>query len=140
MADNKLTPEQLDKTVTVEQLVMQMAAVDKRVDALALGKANKVSPISISIPVSAWTDNTDAETLAAGFMFRADVAVEGLTEADSVDTFFSFQSRLLARDCGMDANTYTRDNLVFYISVEKPAADLAATLRVFQAKRQGGGT
>ena len=140
MADNKLTPEQLDNNVTLQQLAMQMAEVDKRCDALALGKANKVSPISISIPVSAWTDNTDAETLAAGFMFRADVPVEGLTEADSVDTFFDFRSRPLTRDCGMDANTYAGDNLVYYISVEKPAADLAATLRVFQAKRQGGGT
>ena len=140
MAENMTTPEQLGKNVTLEQLASQMSKVDERVDALALGKANKVSPISISIPVSAWTDNTDAETLAEGFMFRAEVEVEGLTEADSVDTFFDFRSRVLTRDCGVDANTWTGNNLVRYISVEKPAADLAATLRVWQGKRQGGGT
>ena len=134
MADNKLTPEQLDNNVTLEQLAMQMAEVDKRIDALALGKANKVSPISISIPVSAWTDNTDAETLAAGFMFRADVSVEGLKEADSTDTTLCIPSLAPAQNCGMANTAHSKEGFVCYFAVEKPAKELAATLLVFKAK------
>ena len=123
-----------DKNVTLEQIKEQVGKIDTRLDALALGKANKVSPISISIPVSAWTDNTDAETLAEGFMFCADVAVEGLKEADSIDTTLAIPSLSSAQSCGMANTAKSRAGAVRYFAVEKPGRALTATLRVFQAK------
>lgn len=123
-----------EKNVTLEQLTALVTRVDERVDALALSKANKVSPIMISIPVSNWTDNTDAETLAEGFMFCADVPVEGLKEADSTDTTLAIPSLSPAQRCGMATTAKGSKGKVRYFAVEKPDVDLTAMLRVFQAK------
>ena len=123
-----------DKNVTLGQLAEQISKVDARMDALELGKADKVSPISVSIPVSAWTDNTDAETLAEGFMFCADVSVEGLKEADSTDTTLCIPSLAPAQNCGMANTAKATNEAMRYFAVEKPTVDLSAVLRVFKAK------
>lgn len=122
------------KNVTLEQLASLISRMDKRVDALALGKANKVSPIQISIPVSAWTENADAETLAEGFLFCAEVSVEGLKEGDALDTILAISSLSSAQSCGMATTAKVQEAAVRYFSVDRPEKDLTATLTVFQAK------
>lgn len=124
-----------DKNVTLEQLAGMFAKADERLDKLEAGKADKVSPVSIAIPVSAWTANTDTATVAAGFAFYADAAVAGLTAADSVDTTLDYASLEPAKTCGM-ANTSTpMAGKVRYFAVIKPTTALTATLRVFKAKK-----
>ena len=125
-----------DKNITVAQFKNFAAKADERLDKLETGKADKVSPVSITIPVSAWTENTDTATLAAGFAFYADTAVEGLAAEDSTDTVLDYASLEPAKACGM-ANTATpmEENIRHY-AVSKPTTALTATLRVFKAKTQ----
>lgn len=123
-----------EKNVTLEQLAEVVRKADERLDKLESGKADKVSPVSITIPVSAWTANADTATVAAGFAFYADAAVADLTATDSVDTTLDFASLEPAKACGM-ANTSTpMAGKVRYFAVIKPTTALTASLRVFKAK------
>lgn len=119
-----------DKNITVAQFKNFAAKADERMDKLETGKADKVSPVSITIPVSAWTENTDTATLAAGFAFYADTAVEGLAAEDSTDTVLDYASLEPAKACGM-ANTATPMVAAMrYYAAEKPTIALTATVRI----------
>lgn len=125
-----------EKNVTLAQFKDFVSKADERLDKLEIGKANKVSPVSITIPVSAWTENTDTATKAAGFAFYADTAVEGLAAEDSTDTVLDYASLEPAKACGM-ANTATpRAAAIRHYAVSKPTKALTATLRVFKAATQ----
>lgn len=125
-----------DKNVTLAQLKDQVAKTDTRMDKLEAGKADKVSPVSITIPVSAWTENTDTATLAAGFAFYADTVVEGLAAEDSTDTVLDYASLEPAKACGMANTASSRAAAIRHYAVSKPTTALTATLRVFKAKTQ----
>ena len=43
-----------EKNVTLEQLKSFMTKADERLDKLEVGKENKVSPVSITIPTEGW--------------------------------------------------------------------------------------
>ena len=123
-----------EKNVTLKQFKEFAAKADERLDKLEIGKAEKVSNVSITIPVSAWTENTDTATTAAGFAFYADTAVAGLAAEDSTDTVLDYASLEPAKNCGM-ANTSTQmAGKVRYFAAAKPKQDLTATLRVFKKK------
>lgn len=125
-----------DKNVTVAQFKAFVRKADERLDKLEAGKSDKVSPVSITIPVSAWTENTDTATLAAGFAFYADTAVEGLAAEDSTDTVLDYASLEPAKACGMANTASPRAAAIRHFAVNKPTTALTATLRVFEAKTQ----
>ena len=123
-----------EKNITVAQFKDFAAKADERLDNLETGKADKVSPVSITIPVSAWTENTD--TKAAGFAFYADTAVEGLAAEDSTDTVLDYASLEPAKACGMANTASPMAAKIRHFAVSKPTTALTATLRVFKAKNQ----
>lgn len=128
-----------DKNVKVAQFKNFAAKIDERLDKLETGKADKVSSVSISIPVSAWIKNTDTTTVAAGFAFYADAAVEGLTAENYLDTVLDFASLEPAKTCGM-ANTATPAAAkIRYLAVSKPESALTATVRMLKGTTQQGG-
>ena len=49
--------------ITVKQFQDFVDKADERLDNLEFGKADRVSPVSITIPVSAWVENTDNDAL-----------------------------------------------------------------------------
>lgn len=123
-----------DKNVTLEQFIEFAHKVDERMDNLEIGKVDKVSPVSITIPVSAWTENTDTATKAAGFAFYADTAVEGLAAEDSTDTVLDYASLEPAKACGMAGTSTPMAAAIRHYAARKPTTALTATLRVFKAK------
>ena len=125
-----------EKNVTLTQFKDFVAMADDRLDKLEIGKAAKVSPVSITIPVSAWTENTDTATLAAGFAFYADTAVVGLAAEDSTDTVLDYASLEPAKACGMATTATPMVAAIRHYAVSKPTEALTATLRVFKAKTQ----
>ena len=125
-----------ERNITVAQFKDFAAKADERLDKLETGKADKVSPVSITIPVSAWTENTDTATKAAGFAFYADTAVEGLAAEDSTDTVLDYASLEPAKACGMANTASPMAAKIRHFAVSKPTTALTATLRVFKAKTQ----
>lgn len=122
------------KNITLDQMKDFAARADKRLDDLEKNKTDKISPVSISIPVSAWIENTDTTTVAAGFAFCADVAVEGLAEADGTDTVLDPACLEAAKVCGLSNTSMTMAGTIRYYAAEKPASALTATVRVIQGK------
>ena len=125
-----------EKNITLEQMRDFVGRADQRLDTLEKNKADKVSPVNISIPVSAWIENTDTATVAAGFAFCADAAVEGLTEADSTDTVLDYASLGPAKTCGMATTSTSMQAVIRYYAMEKPTTALTATVRVYKGATQ----
>ena len=122
------------KKITVKQLRAAMKKADKRLDDLELGKADKISLVSISIPVSAWVEDTDTTIVAAGFAYHADAAVEDLTAANSTETVLDLASLEPAKACGMANTAIAMAGVIRYYAVNKPTTTLNATVLVFEAK------
>lgn len=123
----------VNKNMTMEQFKQFASLADERLDKLELGKADKVSPVGIIIPASAWTENTDVTTATAG-SFYADVAVEGLTAENIVDTMLDYSSLETAKKCGMANNATSMVGKMRYYAVKKPVSDMNAILRVSKSK------
>jgi len=51
-----------EKNVTLEQFKDFMTKADERLDKLEVGKENKVSPVSITIPTEGWASEEIGET------------------------------------------------------------------------------
>ena len=51
-----------EKNVTLEQFKGFMTKADERLDKLEVGKENKVSPVSITIPTEGWASEEIGET------------------------------------------------------------------------------
>lgn len=91
------------------------------------------SKCSISIPASAWAVNTDGETVAAGYAYRADVAVSGLTANDIPETILDMGSIATARTAGVCPVAAAMAGSIRYYAVEVPEADISAVVRVHKA-------
>lgn len=127
------------KNITLEQLRTFAERADQRLDDLEKGSGAKASFVTISIPVSAWIENTDTTTVAAGFAVCADAVVDGLTEANSTDMVLDFASLEPAKICGMaNISTPMQDAIRIY-AMEVPTTALTATVRIYQGTTQLGG-
>lgn len=120
--------------ITKKQFLEFVARADERLDAMELGKADKVSAVTISIPVSAWIENTDTTTVAAGFAFYADAAVEGLTAKDAAETTLDYASLSIAKACGMSKTATTMAGKIRYYAAVKPTAAMTAQVTIHRGK------
>lgn len=120
--------------ITLNQLRDFAQRADQRLDTLEQGKADKVTLVSISIPVSAWTENADTATVAAGFAYYADVAVSGLTANDITESEIDVGSLEVAKVCGMSSVAVSYGGKIRYYAEEKPTAALSLSVRIIQGK------
>lgn len=123
-----------EQNITKAQFLEFVGRADQRLDALELGKADRVSAVTISIPVSAWIENTDTTTVAAGFAFYADAAVEGLTAKDAAETTLDYASLSIAKACGMSKTATTMAGNIRYYAAVKPTAAMTAQVEIHQGK------
>ena len=124
--------------ITVKQFQDFVDKADERLDNLEFGKADRVSPVSITIPVSAWVENTDNDALAAGFAYCASVIVDGLTDDDAGDTIPAFSSFATVKSCGMAERAKHTGNTMKYYAVQMPDADIVATVRISVQQNKEG--
>lgn len=83
----------------------------------ATGNASVIKSENITVPVSAWTSNSDI----AGFPFRAGILIEGCSEDYMPDVILS-ASDALSGNFAPVAKTY--EGGVFIYAVEKPTASV----------------
>lgn len=124
--------------ITVEQFQGFVDKADERFDNLEFGKADQVSSVSITIPVSAWVENTDIDALAAGYGYSASVTVDGLTDDDSGDTLPLFSSYNTVKNCSMARRAKHTGNTMKYYAKKIPDADITAEVRVSVQQNKEG--
>ena len=85
-----------EKNVTLEQFKDFMTKADERLDKLEVGKENKVSPVSITIPTEGWASEeigeTDEEGTEASYPFYYDIAAADVTAKHRADVTISRES------------------------------------------------
>lgn len=127
-----------DSKITLDQFKRLLQRADERLDKLELGKAAKVTTVTVSIPAAAWTANTDADAAAAGFAYYADVAVGGLKETDCADTVLGIASLDAAKKAGMSNTATMLAGKIRYYAVKKPTQALTAQVRILQGVTTNG--
>jgi len=90
--------------------------------------------ITISIPVSAWVENTDTVLAAEGFAYMADVAVEQLTAADGAETNIALSSRAEAISCGLAHLSQTQSGAIRYYAKSAPTTALVLQAQIMRAE------
>ena len=126
-----------EKNVTLEQFKSFMTKADERLDDLELGKENKVSPVSITIPAEGWAseeiDETGEET-EASYPFYYDVAAAGVTAKDSADVTISRASLDAAVGCGLCPTNETMEGKIRLRAMKAPTKAMAAEYRLRSGK------
>lgn len=90
--------------------------------------------LTTSIPVSAWTTNTDTEKKATGLAYMADVAVEGAEVKDGVEAVLPVGSQSTASAAGMANVATVIPGAVRFYAVKVPEAAVAVQVRIIQGK------
>lgn len=126
-----------EKNVTLEQFKSFMTKADERLNDLELGKENKVSPVSITIPAEGWAseeiDETGEET-EASYPFYYDVAAAGVSAKDSVDVTISRASLAAAVGCGLCSTSETMEGKIRLRAMKVPTKAMAAEYRLRSGK------
>lgn len=120
------------KNVTLAQLAEFARKADARLDDLELGKENKVSPVSITIPAEGWAAETD-EAMAS-YPFYYDIAAESVTAKDRVDIAIAPGSMDTAIDCGLCPTNETQAGKIRVWARTVPAGAISAEYRLSQGK------
>lgn len=124
-----------EKNVTLEQFKSFMTKADERLDALELGKENKVSPVSITIPAEGWaSEEIDEEETEASYPFYYDVAAAGVTAKDSADVTISRASLDAAVGCGLCPTNETMEGKIRLRAMKAPTKAMAAEYRLRSGK------
>lgn len=127
-----------EKNVTLEQFKSFMTKADERLDDLELGKENKVSPVSITIPAEGWAseeiDETGEEETEASYPFYYDVAAAGVTAKDSADVTISRASLDAAVGCGLCPTSETMEGKIRLRAMKAPTKAMAAEYRLRSGK------
>lgn len=90
--------------------------------------------LTVNIPTSAWEGNSDAVTLAAGFAYTADAAVEGATAADGVDAVLQAGSLSAASTAGMANMAAVVAGAVRFYTVTVPESALTLQVQIIKGK------
>lgn len=102
-----------EKNVTLEQFKGFMTKADERLDKLEVGKENKVSPVSITIPTEGWASEeigeTDEEGTEASYPFYYDIAAADVTAKHRADVTISRESLDAATVCGLCPTSETTE-------------------------------
>lgn len=120
------------KNVTLAQLAEFARKADARLDNLEIGKENKVSPVSITIPAEGWAAETD-EAMAS-YPFYYDIAAESVTAKDRVDIAIAPGSMDVAIGCGICPTNETLAGKIRVWARSVPTEAIAAEYRLNQGK------
>lgn len=111
-----------EKNVTLEQFKDFMTKADERLDKLEVGKENKVSPVSITIPTEGWASEeigeTDEEGTEASYPFYYDIA--------AADVTISRESLDAATVCGLCPTSETTEGKIRLRAMKAPTEAITA--------------
>ena len=111
-----------EKNVTLEQFKGFMTKADERLDKLEVGKENKVSPVSITIPTEGWASEeigeTDEEGTEASYPFSYDIA--------AADVTISRESLDAATVCGLCPTSETTEGKIRLRAMKAPTEAITA--------------
>jgi len=124
------------KNVTVGQMRELAEKTDERLDGLELS----VVFVRITIPAAAWVEATDADAVTAGFAYQADVAVDGLTANDYVETILDMASVSSALTCSLSATSASFAGFNRYFAKTAPTAAITAQLVIRKTITKEGTT
>lgn len=123
----RATAEQSGSAVAA--LAESTAASLEEIDGLFDEKQDKADFQSVTLPVDNWVDNTDTESLAAGYAFCCDALLAGVTSKDGAESLLSFASMAEARASSMSPSSEVLDGKIRYYAVTKPAAAIIMQVR-----------
>ncbi len=127
-----------EKNVTLAQLKEQVRKVDERMDALEVGKENKVSPVSITIPTEGWTseeiDETGEEETGVSYPFYYDITVTGVTALHYAEVTVMRESMDAATSCGLCPTCETAAGKIRLWAVKTPTEAIRAVYRLYSGK------
>lgn len=122
-----------DKNITLGQFKEQMRKADERLDDLETGKADKVSPVSITIPAEGWaseeiedTGEDGEEEISTSYPYYYDLAVTGVTAKDRADITIARGSLDAAVNCGLCPTSETLEGKIRLRAVSVPTEEMAA--------------
>lgn len=94
----------------------------------------------LTIPTTAWTDNSDATLLSEGLSYQASVAVAGITASYGADTEIALESRAAAKACGLASIAHTQTDSILYYAVEIPTETLTLQVGISTPQQTEEGT
>lgn len=131
-----------EKNVTLEQFKGFMTKADERLDKLEVGKENKVSPVSITIPTEGWASEeigeTDEEGTEASYPFYYDIAAADVTAKHRADVTISRESLNAATVCGLCPTSETTEGKIRLRAMKAPTE--AITLWALASTYLGSGS
>lgn len=99
----------------------------------AYNKRHSHGSVSVSIPVSAWTANTDSTSQAAGYAYYADVTVSSMTASSETDTVLDMGSISAARTAGMAPIAVSMAGKIRFYSETVPESAISAVVHMTAA-------
>lgn len=127
-----------EKNVTLAQLKQFAADADERLDALEVGKDNKVSPVSITIPTEGWAseeiDETDEEETGASYPFYYDIPVTGATALHYAEVTITREGLDAATNCGLCPTCETSEGKIRLWAMQEPTEAIPALYRLHSGK------
>lgn len=109
------------------------AAAAAAIEEVAEAKANKASFVSLTLLPSGWSENTDADTLAAGYNVACSVDVAGATAADSAECILHPAEGGRAFACGMNPSVDVTEGKITFYAVEAPTENITVQARLIKA-------
>lgn len=127
-----------EKNATLAQLIELADKADERLDALEVGKENKVSPVSITIPTEGWAseeiDDTGEEETGASYPFYCDIAAAGATALHWADVTIIRSSLDAATNCGLCPTCETLQGKIRLWAMKAPTEAIQAVYRLHSGK------
>ena len=115
---------------TIDPNVGMVAVPDERLDKLEVGKENKVSPVSITIPTEGWASEeigeTDEEGTEASYPFYYDIAAADVTAKHRADVTISRESLDAATVCGLCPTSETTEGKIRLRAMKAPTEAITA--------------
>lgn len=95
-------------------------------------KADKAEFVSLTLLSSGWVDNSDPETLAAGYNYAYTAEMDGATAADSAECIIPTAYGATATACGMDPTIDVIAGNIVFRAMEAPTANITVQARLIQ--------
>lgn len=115
-----------------ERLADALQEVEDCLTELENAKADKAVYTQMTLAAANWAANTDEGMLSAGYAYAYDLAVAGVTAADSAEGIIQPGSITAAYDCGLCAISETGDGSIRYYAKAVPASDILMQVRIIQ--------
>lgn len=102
------------------------------IETLENGKQEKSGFQTVAIPKSGWSNNTDAETSAAGYAYVHDAQISGATSQDGGEGIISVSSMEVAAAAGVCATCDVLNGIVRFYAVNVPTAEITVQVRIIK--------